>query len=287
MSELIVQDNNTIIARAEIDSMVATAKAYPRDMKRSIENAISLVTMDEETAQSCFYVLPRKGKDGTKIEIKGASIRLAEILFSQWGNIHVATRIVEVGERHITTAAVCWDLEQNNRVEMADRVSIWFGAKNGSGGYRANDDMQVMLTKASCSKALRNAIFRVIPKALIDRVYAKAMEFAIGDVKTITSKLNSVVNRLVKLGINKDEMFEYFGHTNLNEFTSDDLASLMGIGVALKEGMLKPEEVFKEEKALDESASDKLNDLIASKNAPKLESPINAETGEVLTDVPY
>jgi len=30
---------------------------------------LTLATMDEETAQSCFYALPRKDKDGNKVEI--------------------------------------------------------------------------------------------------------------------------------------------------------------------------------------------------------------------------
>ena len=288
MSELLsTPDNNQVLAKAEIDTMISTAKAYPRNEFEAISKAIQLATMDEETAQSCFYALPRKDKDNNKIEIKGASIRLAEIIMSVWGNIHAATRIVEVAEKHITTAGVCWDLEKNVRIEMPDKVSIWFGEKGGRGGYRANNDMQVMLTKASCSKALRNAIFRVIPKALVDRVYAKAVEAAIGDTKTIASKVRKVVDKLVKMGINQEEMLEYFGHSKLDDFTAEDLQSLMGIGTALKEKMIKPEEVFMIEKQPQESAANTLNTMIASKQAPKIESSIDSETGEVVNPQPY
>jgi hypothetical protein len=280
-NELIVQDNNSVIVRAEIDSMIATANAYPRDVEKAIEQAIQLATMNEEIAASCFYALPRKDKDGNKIEVKGKSIRLAEIMMSCWKHLHAATRIIEVSEKHITTAGVCWDLQQNVKVEMPDKVSIWFGEKGGKGGYRANNDMQIMLSKASCSKALRNAIFRVISPAFADIVYNAAMKKAVGDTKTVNAKLNVVIDKLVKMGVNKEEMLEYFGHKNLMEFTADDLQSLIGIGTALKEGMIKPEEVFSVEKTVDESASDKINDLIASKKAPKLEQPVNAETGEI------
>jgi len=285
-NEVLIQDNG-VIARAEIDTMISTAKAYPRDVKNAMENAMMLATLDEETAQSCFYALPRKDKNGTKVEIKGASIRLAEIMISSWGNIHAATRIVENDGKHITAEGVCWDLEKNVKIAMQNKVSIIFGQQGGKGGYTANADMQTMLSNAASAKALRNAIFKVIPKALVDRVYAKAMEYSVGDTKTLNSKVTNVVNKLVKMGLNKEEMLEYFGHKNLNEFTTEDLSSLIGIGTALKEGMIKPEEVFSTEKNADESASDKLNDLIASKQAPKLEASVNAETGEVLNDLPY
>lgn len=287
MSELIVQDNG-VIAKAEIDTMIATAKSYPRNVTAAIEEAIVLATLSEEIAASCFYVLPRKDKDGNKVEVKGASIRLAEIMAGAWGNIHAATRIVEVGEKHITTEGVCWDLEKNVKITMPDKVSIWFGEKGGKGGYRANNDMQVMLTKASCSKALRNAIFRVISKSFVDAVYHKAMERAVGDNKALSTKITTVVNKLVKMGINKEELMEYFGHSNLMDFTAEDLMSLIGIGTALKEGMIKPEEVFSKEKAPTESASEKLNDLIQSKQAPRIDTHVDSSTGEVIDkDLPY
>jgi len=291
MSELIMQDNG-VIAKVEIDTMISTAKAYPRDPKRAMENALTLATMDEETAQSCFYALPRKDKDGNKVEIKGASIRLAEIVVSCWGNIHAATRIVENDGKFITAEGVCWDLESNVKIAMQNKVSIIFGQKGGKGGYQANADMQTMLSNAAGAKALRNAIFKVIPKALIDRVYAKAMEFSIGDQKTVNSKVNTVIDKLVKMGLDKQHILDYYGKATVSDITGDDLRSLIGIGTAIKDGMIKVEEVFALEKSDDDkiSAADKVNELIASKSQPKLTETVNGETGEVLNnndDLPY
>src|SRR5580698_5290338 len=128
MSELIIKDTG-VIARAELDVQISTAKAYPRDLKRTMDLAEQLATMDEETAQSCFYVLPRKEKDGSKKEIKGGSIRLAEIVANAWGNIHAATRIVENDGRHITAEGIAWDLESNVKISMQNKISIRFGEK--------------------------------------------------------------------------------------------------------------------------------------------------------------
>lgn len=287
MSELLVQQDNGVIAKAEIDTMISTAKAYPRTVGKCIEEAVALATISEEVAASCIYALPRKDKDGNRVEIKGETVRLAEIMLSCWGNMHAATRIVEVAEKHITTEGVCWDLEKNVKVTMPDKVSIWFGEKGGKGGYRANNDMQVMLSKASCAKSFRNAVFKAIPKAFVAVVYQAAIKAAVGDSKTISAKVTAVVGKLVKMGLDKDKILEFFGHKTFNEFTAEDYTSLIGIGTALKDGMIKPEEVFAVEKESNESASEKLNDLIASKQAPKLESSVNAQTGEVLNDLPY
>ena len=61
------------IERANIDSQVSTAKQYPRDIRRSIDNSIVIATMNLDTAQSCGYSLPRGGK-----LITGPSVHLAK-----------------------------------------------------------------------------------------------------------------------------------------------------------------------------------------------------------------
>jgi hypothetical protein len=279
--DLIVKDTG-VIARAELDVQITTAKAYPRNAQKAMQYAVDLATMDEATAQSCFYCLPRKDKNGDKKEIRGASIRLAEIVATAWGNIHAATRIVENDGRHITAEGVAWDLESNVKMAMQNKVSIRFGEKDGKGGYTANADMQTVLSNAASAKALRNAVFKVVPKALVDRVLEKAMSFAVGDQKTISTKVNSLFEKLTKMGIEKQAILDYYGRTNLSEITPEDYQSLIGVGTAIKEGHIKIDEVFREEKVIDNSisAAEKINSLIHFKKQ------INAETGEVKNDEP-
>jgi len=242
-----------------------------------------LATMDEETAQSCFYVLPRKDKDGVRVEIKGPSIRLAEIMANAWGNIHAATRIVENDGKHITAEGVAWDLEKNVKVSMQNKVSIIFGQKGGKGGYTANADMQTMLSNAASAKALRNAIFKVIPKALVNRVYERAMVASVGDTKSssINAKVREVFDKLAKMGIDKDMILEYYERPTMNDITPDDLRSLIGVGTAIKDKMISVDDVFKVQKEENVSASEHVNSLLADKAKPKLNHIADAETGEV------
>jgi len=276
--ELIIKDMG-VLARAELDTQISTAKAYPRRSPHAIvEQAIELATMDEATAQSCFYCLPRKDKEGNKKEIRGGSIRLAEIVANAWGNIHAATRIIENDGRHITAEGVAWDLESNVKITMQNKVSIRFGEKDGKGGYTANADMQTVLSNAASAKALRNAIFKVVPKALVDRVLEKAMTFAVGDQKTVNSKVQDIFDKLVKMGLDKQNILDYYEHKTIGEFTADDMRSLIGVGTAIKEGYLKIEDVFESEKDEDVgmSASDRINQLLAEKKVKA--------TGEIVSD---
>ena len=67
------------LERANVDVQVSTAKRYPRDMRRSVNNSIVMATMNEEVARSCGYALPRGGKPVT-----GPSVHLAKIIVSNW-----------------------------------------------------------------------------------------------------------------------------------------------------------------------------------------------------------
>lgn len=57
----IQQDQSIIqfdaVERANVDSQVATAKQYPRDIARCVNNSIAMATIDYETAKSCGYAL--------------------------------------------------------------------------------------------------------------------------------------------------------------------------------------------------------------------------------------
>ena len=275
--ELIIKDTG-ILAKVEIDTQISTAKAYPRNAKRAIEYATELATMDDETAQSCFYVLPRKEKDGTKKEIKGGSIRLAEIMANAWGNLHAATRIVENDGMHITAEGVAWDLETNVRMVMQNKVSIQFKSKDGKGTYQANSDMQTVLSNAAAAKALRNAIFKVIPKALVDRVLENAMKHLVGDVKRLNGKVNATIEKLVKMGLDKDKIFEFYNKKSTSEFTEEEFTSLIGIGTALKDKMIKLEDVFSSQmEETKVSAIDRIDQLLQDKKSEVIDN----KTGEI------
>ena len=74
--------------RAAIDSQVATAKRYPRSLRRVLDNSIVIATMNQDTAKTCRYAKPVAGKT-----INGPSVHLARIICQQYGNIRVQQRI--------------------------------------------------------------------------------------------------------------------------------------------------------------------------------------------------
>ena len=140
----------------EIDIQVATARRFPRSLAQFKKDALEMVTLDEDTAASCFYSIPRAGKF-----IEGKSVRLAEIAASAYQHIVIGVRILEEDDKFIYAEGVAWDLQRNYKVIKPSRRRIT--TKNGT---RYNDDMIAVTANAAASIAFRNAVFACIRRHL-------------------------------------------------------------------------------------------------------------------------
>lgn len=223
--------------KAQIDVQIATAKAFPRNVKRSIDNAIAIVTMDRETAATCTYSVPRGGK-----AITGESVHLAKILSQVWGNLRVEAKVVGIDSKQVTSEAVCFDLENNLAIKAQVKRSIM--TKNG----RMSDDMITVTGNAANAIALRNAILSVIPKAIVTKVYTAAKNTITGDVgdkeKLIARRKQVFDGFKDSYGLTEKQVLASVGKAAIDHITADDLVVLIGIGQAIKDGDTTVDEAF-------------------------------------------
>lgn len=233
-SEVINPSALELIQRAEIDMQITTAKKYPRDLARVKKRMLEFATLDEETAESCFYTLPRDGK-----AIQGPSVRLAEIAVACYGNIRAASRIIENDGKAITSQGACHDLENNTliSVEVKRRITDKYGKT-----YK--DDMQIVTGNAANSIAFRNAVFKVVPGALIKPVYEAAKAVAVGDATTLSTKRDKIVKRLNAMQVDTPRILEKLGKSSVENIGLEDLEILIGLGTAIKDGDTTVDEAF-------------------------------------------
>jgi hypothetical protein len=228
------------ITKAEIDMQVATAKKYPRDLKKSISDVLALATVDQQTAAGCFYAKPQGEKT-----IEGPSVRLAEIVASSWGNIRSGSRILSDDGKSIRSQGFCHDLEKNTaiQVEVIKRVTY-------KDGKRYSDDMIVTASNAANSVALRNAIFRVIPMAVFNSIMSEIKQVAIGSNtgESIEKRASNAVGYFEKLGVSKERIFAVVGKKSIKEFDDDSLVLLTGLKTSLADKEITLEEAFPETK---------------------------------------
>ena len=220
--------------RAEIDVQIATAKQYPRQISKVREEIQELATLNQDTAESCWYALPRGGK-----VIEGPSIRFAEIVASAYGNIRAATRVIAIDDEHITCQGVCHDLEKN--VAISTEVKRRIKDRNGR---RYNEDMIVTTANAGSSIALRNAVLKVVPGALLKDVMAEVRKVGMGDARTLAQRRLAAFEYFKGQGVSKEKVLGVIGKRDVDDVTLEDLAVLRGLMTAINEGTTTIGEAF-------------------------------------------
>ena len=240
------------IEKANVDVQVSTAKQFPRNVTRAIQNSIVMATIDSETAQMMRYALPRGGKP-----ITGPSVHLAKLIVSNWGNVRAEAKVVQITDSQVVSRGTCWDLENNVATAIEVRRNI-----KGKGGQRFSDDMITVVGNAANSIAFRNAVFSVIPKAVTDKVYRAAQECITGDLSDEAKLLQKRTNCLKffndEYGITEEEVIKLCGKQTVNQIKADEIALMLGIYQSLKDGDTTVEEVMepiRKEKKKDDIAA--------------------------------
>jgi len=223
-----------VIAKGEVEAQLDAAHKYRRSIQRFNRDTLSLATITQDVAESCLYAVPRDGK-----MIAGPSVRLAEIAASCYGNMHVAARVVDVTDKEVVAQGVVWDLERNLRVSVETRRRI-----TNKSGKRYSDDMVTTTGNAACSIALRNAIFRVIPRALIGPIYDQVKKVAVGDAQTLVARRGQILERLARIGVSLDRVLARLGKVGTEDIGLDDLEVLIALGAAVKNGDQNIDDAF-------------------------------------------
>ena len=254
-------DSLTAIDRAQVDSQIATAHQFPRNISTAINNILTIATLDTETAEECFYALRRRESDGSMKLIEGPSVRLAEIVASSWGNLRVMTQIVANDGKSITARGVCWDLETNLAIccDVKRRIT-------GRNGQTFSEDMQIVTGNAASAIALRNAIFKVVPMGLLKKTVGQIKDVALGKAIDLeTSRRNCLAN-YAKAGVTPEMIFAYFDIKSVEELDREKIFELKATWQAIKEGSTTVKEAFidpVDERRKIQEAKDKMADARA------------------------
>jgi len=224
--QIVSHDSLSLITKAEIDTQIATAKAFPRSLKMFHDRALSMATLTEDIAASCSYSLPRGGKT-----LEGPSVRMAEIIVSSFGNIRSGARVIANDGKTITAQGICHDLETNNcvTVEIKRRITDKYGKT-------FNDDMQTVTGNAACAIAFRNAVFKVVPAALCQDIYDKAKEVARGTAETLVKRRDKAIDYFNSIGVKNEQIISVLEIKKIEDIDLDKLSILTGMKAAIKNG---------------------------------------------------
>lgn len=277
--------------KAAIDVQIATAKAYPRNLPAVLNTIQTYATMDEETAEDCFYALRREGRNGQQL-IEGLSVRMAEIVASAWGNLRVQTQIIGNDGKTVTVRGTCMDLETNVAVQQDVPRRI-----TDRNGRTFSEDMQVVTINAASAIAFRNAVLKVVPKAVIKKIVNEVKKVAMGQSMSLEERRQNLIGYYAKIGVSEEMLYQYLGITKREEIDMEAVFELKGLANAIKEGsttvqesFIKPVQEKKEAEAAKAKAAEakkKAQEAAARSSratktkAAKTTEVVDTETGEV------
>lgn len=276
----IVSDSVAIgaVDRAQIDMQIATAKRYPRNIQKCIRDAIALACLDEETATSMHYAVPRYDK-GKKVYISGESVRFAEIIAYTWGNLRFDKKVASIDDSYVTGQSTVFDLERNNagRAEVKRRIS--YSDKGERKGKRYGEDMIQTTGMASASLAFRNAVLFVIPPAVVKKVSQAAKQMATGGAQPIEARRQKALKWFANVGAEEARVLRLLEVEKVDDITQEHLELLNGIKSAILDHQTTIEEAFDnpgEAQAADETKR-RLADLQQRMGATTVDAPPPAE----------
>lgn len=238
--EIVSSEALGALERSQIDVQINTAKKWPRSVKEFMEEAQSMIALNQEVAEQCNYKLKRKEKGGGIKFIEGPSIRLLEIAASCYTNLRYGSRIIGIDDEFVTAQGIAFDLQKN----VAQTVEVKRSIRTRE-GQRFGTDMIMVTSNAAGSIARRNALNGVVPRAYIMHLSDYAKQVAVGDIKSLPERRQRAFDYFTKvLGVELAKVLAYLEKPSLEDCGLAELSELQGLKTMLKENEITLEQAF-------------------------------------------
>jgi hypothetical protein len=254
----------------EVQGAIFMAKKFPRDEYEAIEK-IRRSCQRATLAEQAIYSYPRGGQN-----VSGPSVRLAESLAQNWGNIDYGIIELEQKDGKSEMMAYAWDLETNTRVTKIFGVEHKRDTRNGS--YALTDSRDIYEATANFgARRMRACILGVIPGDVVDMAVNECKETQKKSYGELPSQ--EKINKIEKLfkkdfGVTKEQIEKYAGR-NMGDFGADECTDLWGVYTALKNGQAKVEDYFPVEKEVPDPFADSRQAQIAKEASEVFDNVIN------------
>jgi hypothetical protein len=253
----------------EVQAAMVIAKKFPRDSMRAMDRIINACTRPT-LAQSALYSYPRGGQ-----EVTGPSIRLAEAMAQEWGNIQFGIRELSAENGNSTVEAFAWDMETNTRQVKVFQVGHTRYSRNG-GNQKLTDPRDIYeLVANQGARRLRACILGVIPG---DVTEAAVQQCEVTQASTIEVTPEAIKKMLEYFADNwgvPQELIEKRIGRRADAINAPLMLNLRKIVQSLKDGMSKPSDWFDIDAAT-ETVAPKVSDLnadLGAKKAAKKKAP--------------
>ena len=221
----------------EVQVSMLAAKKFPRDMAQ-VSLKINTECQRLGLAQESMYSYPRGGE-----LVEGPSIRLAEALARNYGNLQYGVR--ELERRHNVSIAesYCWDLETNTRQTKTFEVPHERHTKKGV--QRLTDARDIYEHVANYgARRLRACILGIIPVDITEEAVNQCRAtIKKGGGEPLADRIKKLVIAFNEVGVSQKILEEKLKH-EAALIVPDEIVTLTGIYKAIKDDHAKRADFF-------------------------------------------
>lgn len=236
----------------EVQAAMVIAKKFPRNEFESF-NRIMKACQRKGLAEKSMYEYPRGGE-----RVTGPSIRLAETMAQNWGNIDFGIIELEQKNGESQVMAYAWDLETNTRQAKIFSVPhVRESKKNGIVPLTAPRDIYEQVANYG-ARRLRACILGVIPGDVIEAAIAQCGKtLADENGEPLEDTVRAIAGTFEREYGVTVAMLEKFMGCKIESFTMQNLIRLKKVYMSLRDGMAAREDYFDISPAADESEINK------------------------------
>ncbi len=246
-------------AIAEVKAAVSMAMANPRQPVKSMDRILQ-ECQRPTLAEQAVYAYPRGGQ-----QVSGPSIRLAEALARNWGNLQFGVREIGRRDRESEVEAYAWDLETNTRASKVFTVPHSRDTKKGKVALTDSRDIYEMISNQG-ARRMRNAILSLIPGDVIDAAVKQCDETIKHAMGAPAEQITKMLAAFDELGVTKAQIERRLGHRLDAESTiSQELVTLRKIYTSVKDGYSQVGDWFEPEGAGQEKPAQTAKDKLKAK----------------------
>jgi hypothetical protein len=220
----------------DAEGAILLARRFPRDQSEAFER-IMTACRRAGLARAGLYSYSRGGSD-----ISGPSIRLAETIAQNWGNIQFGIQELEQHGGESTVKAYAWDVESNTRQEKVFQVPHRRVGRQGIRRTAEGRDVYEVVASQG-ARRLRACILGVVPGDVVEAAMEQCEETLAAGADASPAALARLAEAFAACGVTREQLEARLG-CPLEAATPAQTVQLGKIGNSLRDGMSKPGDWF-------------------------------------------
>lgn len=282
MTATVTQATESSRAVAEVQAALFIARTNPRDQKRAMDRILNACCRPS-LAESAIYAYARGGSS-----ITGPSIRLAEAVAQQWGNMQFGIRELSNNGGKSEVQAFAWDVETNTRREITFTVPHIRHTKKGS--YKLEDPRDIYeLVANQGARRLRACILAVVPGDVVEAAVNQCQITLQSHTDVTAEGIKKLIEAFEPLSVTKAQI-EKFCQCRAEAIKPAQIVRLRSIYTSLRDGMSSPSDWFEPDETtqpavLEAKAEPSLKDKLKARKAKAEAQLIEAQPAHESSEV--